>query len=130
MMRMRSMTGLRGCDALGRGRDRRQPEEREPSRPGPALPPAAGARCARERDPRVIKSGVARGHLQVHVALPQRGDGRDGVAEPELLEVTWRRFARRRSEYQLAGRAGSECGAADPRHVRRRADESEFRART
>ena len=50
---VRSMTGFaRVRKTIAAGRDRRQPEEREPSRPGPAFPPAGGVRSARERHPR------------------------------------------------------------------------------
>ena len=44
LMSVRSMTGFaRVRKRGGAGRDRGQPEEREPSRPGPAFPLAAGA---------------------------------------------------------------------------------------
>ena len=63
--------------------DRRQPEERESSRPGPAFSPAAGAgRLWKTTSARRSRAGVARGHLQVHVDSTRRGRRGRGLEPP------------------------------------------------
>ena len=87
---------LRARVASGEG-DNARPEEREPSRPGPALPHAAGVRRTGKRHARRHQERVAHGHI---AGSPDR-HARRGASEPELLQAYMSAFQEAAELYGL-----------------------------
>ena len=99
------------------GRDRRQLEERQPSRPGSAFPPAGGVRFARERHPRRHQERRGARPLQIHVTLTRTSGRRGAALNRELLGALHAGISRSGGALPAGRPAGPERRLAHSRHA-------------
>ena len=69
----------------------------------------------------VIKSGVARGHVQIHVGLTRNAVGEAAPLNRAMFHAYMAAFREAAQLYAIDGAARCEQRAADPRHAHQRA---------